>query len=159
MHEHFYIVESSPGWFQLLVGESLFCLSAGGNLETLYSTLRGYVLKYRTSFRLLKAVHSVEKSYPHSAASFEHKKDLVKTTSLQFSQKIYEVVSEAIGDNKRTSLFAQNRRKKLSARDTYIVEETPPNSKLRPIIPASNCEEISAKKVRKITPVKKVALV
>ena len=101
MYRAFVLVESSPNWFQLIHRKTFQTISCGSDLNMIFGTLRKYVIKYGTEFRLERAMQKLLADLPLGPASVENAKKLIAQSAERFSEQVAGVVDEAMNDRRK----------------------------------------------------------
>lgn len=143
MMDCFYIIESHPGWYQLILSDVFYCVSAGPSLDTLIKVMRRYVRKYRTKGKLFRALQEVMNNNKVSIITQQDLKETLKTRSQQFAALVEKNVEEALRENKNDSPLARNNlRKKLFVPAVPRVEDDLPELTLDIVLTNPPVEEV-----------------
>jgi dTDP-4-dehydrorhamnose reductase len=142
MIDAFYIVETSPNWYQLRLCESHICLSAGRDFQKRLDIVKKYVKKFKTAERLAMFVDHLREENPDSPVYITHNRDgkeIINNTVRQrrseydevgraFDDIIKETVKEALQELRDDNPVKKNKMRIKTA----IQKDDPPPVTLTP---------------------------
>ena len=144
MYDLFYIVETSPQWYNLILTGTHYCVACGGDLEKIKKTIHSYVRKYKIEERVYRALKDTEGGGKVAPMTYEQRrKDYLSGKHLVFNDLIREVVSSAIKENRQDTPYHHAKKK--------VRTVTPPTTRVAasPLAPTNE-----VRTVKKITPLK-----
>lgn len=99
MLDTFYIVGKntpvSGMWYKLLLKDSHFCISCGGDLDKILQVLKTYVKRYRTKDKLLKALSKLDYNKV-SPATFTQAEKEFKSSGDYYNDLVTDTVEQAL---------------------------------------------------------------
>lgn len=144
MRNLFIIIQLSPDWYMLLLRDSLYCISCGGDLEKIYSIIRKYVKKYKTKEKLLKVVSQFEDEGKVPILIFEDRKKFVSSSAHLFEEEINNIVSETLKEVRDSEVSPFQKARKLLPQRKQTAESAK-------TVNNSGCEEKQSFKPEKTT--------
>ena len=96
MFNTFYII-GREDWYQLIIKETHFCVSCGGDLDKILNMAKTYVKRYRTPERLFKALRKTNygKGGRVSPATFEQREQEYVEQGQEYKDLLTATIEEA----------------------------------------------------------------
>lgn len=98
MFDTFYLTakDSNGGkWYRLVIRETHFCTSCGGNLDNILKVLKRYVKMYKSEERLLRAMRQLDGGGRVSPATFTQGEEQFRKEGHLYKDLIHRTVEEA----------------------------------------------------------------
>jgi hypothetical protein len=108
---NFYMVESTPGWFQLLWGEKAYCVSAGDDLNLRIEVMKNNIIKYKTDDRFSRAMAECMRNSPGSDIGTQINKERIATSP--YGELVADAIADAMDIVRRNSIQHKNQQKKV----------------------------------------------
>lgn len=136
MTNTFYICATeniSGTWYMLIVRDTHFCVSCGGDLNKILTVLRRYVKRERTKERLLRELSGLDCGGKVSPATFNQREEYYQAHGKDYEDLVHSTVVEALQeareeDKKNSPLRKTTNRLKKVGRISPIektIKETP----------------------------------
>ena len=98
MFDTFYILHPDPTWYMLIIRDTHFCTSCGGDLNKILNMLKRYVKEYKTKDKLLKAMRKLDGQGKVSPATYDQRETAFREHGHEFKDLINKTVEEAINE-------------------------------------------------------------
>ena len=133
MYDTFYIVETSPQWYQLRLIDTHYCVGCGGSLDRHLKVIKKYVKKYKTSENVYRAVRNTEDGGRMGLATYEQYKGHYDSGLYRpYKDLIKAAVSQAKQEDKENSVFNRVKRRVRPVVETTIESLVSPSQVEQP---------------------------
>ena len=127
MYECFYIIETSPNWYQLRTLQSHTCVSCGRDLEKLLEKVTLYTMKYKTVEKVERVLKKINYGRGHgvSIEALEGYKEQYKKDYVKFNDLIEKAVKEGKERAKTSTPYHRIKKSFKPVAVATVVEEEP----------------------------------
>ena len=145
MYDLFYIVETRPHWYNLLVKDTHYCVACGSDIQVLLNTVYKYVRKYKIEDRVYSALSKMtDRGVPPTTTLNKRKAQYTTGGHLVFNDLIRGVVSQALKDNRQDTPYHHAKKKVRTVVPRTEARTSP--------LPPLNEEKVQKRSVGKIRP-------